>query len=405
MTDLKEMKDKPLTHQCAFYLLSKKSYGFAINTTRILKALEIPETSRTQTLKVLHHLVSIGIVDKNGTGNIRWELASKYRTGDNLWDAIEAVLNANPMGPKTAPKKSEVGSVSDDEVQRLKKEIEDIKEAGRHSRRRIEALEASKTPTTITIKKYDKPEIELEATVPANFQAIIDLAACRRNILMVGPAGCGKTTIASMVSKALNLRFEALPGSGGTNESHLLGRSIPNMQTGESTYSISGFVRCYSEGGVFLLDEMDATDPNLLLCLNSALANGYCSIPNKNGGEVVHQHPDFVMIATANTFGRGATRVYAGRNNLDDATLDRFRVGTVDCDYDEKVEAAVCPDFSIRSYFQGVRKRIEIAGLRRVMSTRFLKDAYIMHQHGWNLTQLTDTYFNGWSADEKAKVR
>lgn len=393
------MSEKPLTHRCAEYLWSKKTYGFALNTSRILKNLEIPETSRAQTLKVLHHLCSIGVCEKNGTGNIRWEIAQYHRNG--TWEAIEAILDANPMGPKTPAKKSDVSS---DEVERLKKEIEDIKEAGRHSRRRIEALEATKAPTTITVKKFDKPDFELEATVPANFQSIIDLAACRRNILMVGPAGCGKTTIASMVSKALKLRFEALPGSGGTNESHLLGRSIPNMQTGVSTYSMSGFVRCYSEGGVFLLDEMDATDSNLLLCLNSALANGYCSIPNKNGGEIVAQHPDFVMIATANTFGRGATRVYAGRNNLDDATLDRFRVGTVDCDYDEGVEMAVCPDSNIRHYFQGVRKKIETAGLRRVMSTRFLKDAYVMAQHGWSLTQLRDTYFNGWTADEKAKV-
>ena len=81
-------------------------------------------------------------------------------------------------------------------------------------------------------------------------------------------------------------------------------------------------MRCYEHGGVFLLDEIDACDSNTLLAINLAIANGYCNVPNRHGNPVAHRHPNFIVIATANTLGRGATRSYAGRNQLDEASLE-----------------------------------------------------------------------------------
>jgi hypothetical protein len=40
----------------------------------------------------------------------------------------------------------------------------------------------------------------------------------------------------------------------------------------------------------------------------------------------------FVCIAAANTFGTGADRQYVGRNQLDESTLDRFRIGQIELD-------------------------------------------------------------------------
>lgn len=37
----------------------------------------------------------------------------------------------------------------------------------------------------------------------------------------------------------------------------------------------------YEEGGVFLLDEVDAADANVLLVINQALANGHLPVPNR----------------------------------------------------------------------------------------------------------------------------
>lgn len=112
------------------------------------------------------------------------------------------------------------------------------------------------------------------------------------------------------------------------------------------------------------------------------------------------------MIATANTFGRGANRSYAGRNQLDEATLDRFRIGTVECDYDATIEAALCPDEQLRTICQNMRRRIREYGLRRIMSTRFIEDAYIMRLVAqWSIPQIVATFFEGWTEDEMAKVK
>lgn len=71
-----------------------------------------------------------------------------------------------------------------------------------------------------------------------------------------------------------------------------------------------------------------------MLTANSALANGYVTFPDNP--IPVNRHADFRMIATANTFGNGADRVYIGRNRLDAASLDRFAV--INVDYDVELE-------------------------------------------------------------------
>ena len=53
----------------------------------------------------------------------------------------------------------------------------------------------------------------------------------------------------------------------------------------------------------------------------------------------VYRHPDCYVIAGANTFGTGADRHYAGRNQLDSAFLNRFTAKFI-IDYDEALELA-----------------------------------------------------------------
>lgn len=95
------------------------------------------------------------------------------------------------------------------------------------------------------------------------------------------------------------------------------------------------FREAYENGGVFLLDEVDASDPDALTASNSALSNGMAAFPDA----LVRKHEDFVAIAAGNTFGSGADRQYVGRNQLDAATLDRFTVFEVD--YDEMLELEI----------------------------------------------------------------
>lgn len=273
-----------------------------------------------------------------------------------------------------------------------------------------------------------------DVVLPRVFDRVFSLARCRRNIMLFGPAGCGKTYLAKLVADSLGLDFGSVSCTAGMSESHLLGRTVPDLTKGENVFQGAAFLDCYEKGGVYLFDELDAADPNLLLCVNTALANGYCNVPNRRKKPRADRHEDFVCVGTANTVGRGATRMYQGRNQLDEATLDRFRIGMVECDYDPSVELAVCPDiggeegrawnpplrqnghdntvgklvslgYNLRQTCQFVRHKIEQTGMRRIMSTRFLEDAYVMMSAGgWDLKTVLEAYFEGWTPEEKAKV-
>ena len=121
---------------------------------------------------------------------------------------------------------------------------------------------------------------------------------------------------------------------------------------------------------------------------------------------VAKRHSDFVCIAAANTWGRGADRQYCGRNELDEATLDRFRIGCVPMDYDEGLEAQLCPDDALRGRLQVYRKVAQANRLERIVSTRFIAQAYIKkHRDGWTHKQIDDKLFNGWRDDEIRKVK
>ena len=186
------------------------------------------------------------------------------------------------------------------------------------------------------------------------------------------------------------------------SESQLTGWMLPG-ESGAFEYIPSDFVTMYENGGVFLFDEVDAADPNTLLFINQALANGSFYRPQRKGRTQVKRHPDFVCLAAANTFGTGANMVYAGRERLDESTLDRFRAGTVLLDYDQKFErAAVDPE--VLAWGWAVRKKIVDLRLSRVMSTRFLLDATKLVKAGRSLEQIRETYFTGWKADERKKV-
>jgi MoxR-like ATPase len=267
-------------------------------------------------------------------------------------------------------------------------------------------IEEARLPRTIKIQPKGGEAVKLENEIyhPA-FDKIVKLAARRQNIFLPGPAGCGKSHLAAQIARALGLPFGMISLAGGVTESKLVGRNVPNIHTGQDCYQITQFVKCFENGGVFLADECDAADPNVLLIINSALANGLLSV-ERNGGEVIQRHADFIFIAAANTFGRGADRQYVGRTELDGAFLDRFVIGQVPMDYDTALEEHVCPNKKLREKLWGYRAAIRKHRFERIMSTRTMISAYDMLTNGgFTMTDIDDAIFAGWPEDEAKKAK
>lgn len=162
---------------------------------------------------------------------------------------------------------------------------------------------------------------------------IICLAEARIPIFLVGPSGCGKSFLARDLADALDMDYGELPLTAGATPSWLIGAETI------SGYKSRPFVEIYKNGGVFCFEEIDASDSNMLLLVNNALANEF--LTNPITGQEIAKHDDFIAVATANTWGLGANRQFTGRERLDAATLDRWRVGRVEMDYDKAIEKQI----------------------------------------------------------------
>ena len=157
------------------------------------------------------------------------------------------------------------------------------------------------------------------------FDALRMAMAAKVNVFLVGPAGSGKTTVAKQVAHSLGLRFHF---NGAIHSEY----KLTGFRDAQGKVHRTAFREAFEHGGLYLFDEIDASQPAALLAFNAALANGMFDFPDRT----VHAHPNFRCIAAANTWGKGATMDYVGRNALDAATMDRFAM--LEMRYDASLE-------------------------------------------------------------------
>lgn len=272
-----------------------------------------------------------------------------------------------------------------------------------------EELGKASLPRPVEIHLPDGTINRVEGRVHKQFDELLGLVhEGHHNILMVGPAGSGKTTLAKNLAEALGLDYGFVSLSAGVTETHLLGRVLPQSD-GSWQYQASRFVQIYENGGVFLLDELDAADANVMVAINAALANGV--LANPVNGQIHTRHAQTYIIAAANTWGRGGDHQYVGRNQLDAATLDRFVLSTLHVEYDAELEAELVKASlsgdegeQLLSWVRVVRTAIKEYRLRRVASTRLVVNGIAALKAGRYLSDVQSRYFQDWSTDERAKV-
>lgn len=205
---------------------------------------------------------------------------------------------------------------------------------------------------------------EIEGIAHPSFERLLKSAASRQadgfhpNIWIAGPAGSGKTFGARQVAEAMGLQFEY---NGALSMPHeLLG-----FRDAGGAYHDTAFRRAYTGKSVYLFDEVDGSDNTALLALNAALANGRASFPDGQH----ERHKDSVIIATANTWGLGATADYVGRAKIDAAFLSRFPV-RIFWDYDAEMEKQICGNAKWAERVQGARAKARAAGIKVLIDPR-----------------------------------
>ena len=207
----------------------------------------------------------------------------------------------------------------------------------------------------ISIREFDKAEIKSNAPVDVpeeqlelmNFiqaspelrpevmkmsdikwKYLIRCAMRGKNIMMTGPAGCGKTMAAKSVVNALE-RPDFYFNLGATQDPRatLIGNTHFNKDTG-TVFSEALFVKAIqTPNSVILLDELSRAHPEAHNILMTVLDEGqrYLRLDEHEDAPTIKVAPGVTFIATANIGNEyTATRV------MDRALIDRFIIVEMD---------------------------------------------------------------------------
>lgn len=277
---------------------------------------------------------------------------------------VEKGLTVEKPTPTPTPTPAPTRQVSSDDKAKVVASLLDQLGGGSYDdsqiTARLDAVEKALNHSVknVTVKVADLPKVEC-GKVHKSFEKLLAVASNRLHAFLVGEAGSFKTSSAEKVAKTLGLEYSSISVCMQTTASSLLG-----YMDATGNYVSTEFRKRYETGGVFILDEIDNGNANVLSVLNSALANGSCAFADG----MVAKHKDFILIATANTFGNGANAQYVGRNQLDSATLDRFV--TIEWNYDEPLEMAIASNKDWCGMVQVYRYAVSKLGLRLVVSPR-----------------------------------
>lgn len=191
------------------------------------------------------------------------------------------------------------------------------------------------------------------------YQMIKDVLMDGFHPYLVGPAGCGKNHTCEQIAKSMNLDFYCI--NCVTQEFKILGYGNAN-----GDYVPTDFYKAFTEGGLILIDEIDASCPEALVILNSALANGYLNFPIVG---LKKKHKDFYCIAAGNTCGKGADELYNTRMVLDAASLNRFF--SIEFGYDKRIEEKMALlDNELVDFAHAIRRSCEKIKYNLVFSYR-----------------------------------
>ena len=149
-----------------------------------------------------------------------------------------------------------------------------------------------------------------------------------KNIMMTGPAGCGKTMAAKSLVNALD-RPEFYFNLGATQDprSTLIGNTHFNKEDG-TYFSESTFIKAIqTKDAVILLDELSRAHPDAWNILMTVLDQGqrYLRLDEKDGSPTINVAPGVCFIATANIGNE-----YTSTRVMDKALMDRFIVIEMD---------------------------------------------------------------------------
>lgn len=263
-------------------------------------------------------------------------------------------------------------------------------------RQLIEMYAPRPTAVTVEIRKQGEIVRTLPAGTTHQIFPLVLTAVQLDNVFISGPAGSGKTHMAEQCAEALNIPFYF---TGAVASEY----KLTGFVDAQGRTVRTAFREAFEHGGLFLFDEIDSSSPAALLAFNAALSNGKFDFPDGS----VRKHEDFLCIASANTWGAGASREYVGRNQLDAATLNRFAL--VAMDYDHGLESAIAASHyvhgeQVAEMIQAYRRACRAESVRLVISPRNTTRTAKALAAGLTISQALDLSLCGLDHDTRQRL-
>ena len=253
------------------------------------------------------------------------------------------------------------GLVYDPETDRAKRiDLSDLPDHGTEVAMPVTKTEMDPVLSLIH-KAHEIKPADLEMS-DIKWKYLVRSALRGKNIMMVGPAGCGKTQAAKALPQATQRPFFYF-NLGATQDPRATLIGNTHFKGGETTFDESAFVKSIkTENAVILLDELSRAHPEAWNILMTVLDEGqrYLRIDEDVDAPTIHVASGVSFIATANIGTE-----YTSTRVLDRALMDRFEIIEVDILSKEREEALLNYKFDGRVSKELVHAVADIADSTR----------------------------------------
>jgi nitric oxide reductase NorQ protein len=151
----------------------------------------------------------------------------------------------------------------------------------------------------------------------------------RRNILIYGPTGPGKTMAVTAYAASRGLRMASVSCNAALDVSQLIGKLVPN-EDGKLEWVDGPVTEVVRNGGLLYIDEGNFAPPKIITSLFSLTDRRRTLQLLDHHGETIEAHPDLTIVMTMNPG-------YIGTGRLNAAFRNRFAL-QIQWDYDPEVE-------------------------------------------------------------------
>lgn len=268
---------------------------------------------------------------------------------------------------------------------------DELRKSGRKDKAVVDGSVELRIPEVKKPEPIKKEEPKEDWSKEVKHEKFEMIKACIENdipVYLAGPAGSGKNYTLEQISWEFGLEFYF------TNSIQQEYKLTGFIDAG-GQYHETEFYKAFKNGGIFFLDEMDASIPEVLVLLNAAIANRYFEFPNGK----IKAHKNFRVVAAGNTVGSGADEMYTGRLVLDQATLDRFAI--IDFGYDRNIEMHIAKgNKELVDFVEAIRTEAETNGIRATFSYRCIGMVTKLERTGLELKNiLAIAVFKGMEKD------